>query len=379
MGLALVALAGMASAQNGSEARPTATVLPQVIVRAPAPVRRNHAAATQPHPQQQPTTASGGKDPTAYSVSDTSVGTKTDTPILVTPASVQVVPQQVLKDQQVSGIDQAVKNVSGIAVGGGLAEGNGQPYGTVFVRGFPTDTIFRDGTRLDSYGGDSNLYLQQFANIDRVEVLKGPAAILYGAVEPGGIVNIVTKQPQSTPAYSLEQQVGSFGLARTTINATGPASQDGRLLYRLDTSYDSSSSQVDNVKTSNFFIAPVLLWNIDADNQIKAEFNYRSSFFGQNFGFLPTLNGALINTNPSINYGGYSPAQETTYFAALSWMHRFDNDWSIKQRVVFNAIDVNSAGLLPFAGGSSSAHPHPAAWALRWASTTWSATTRTSP
>jgi iron complex outermembrane receptor protein len=184
-----------------------------------------------------------------------------------------------------------------------------------------------------------------------VEVLKGPAAILYGAVEPGGIVNIATKQPQSTPAYSLEQQLGSFGLVRTTINATGPAAQDGRLLYRLDTSYDSSGSQVDNVKTSNFFIAPVLLWNIDADNQIKAEFNYRSSAFGQNFGFLPTLNGALINTNPSINYGGYSPAQETTYFAALSWMHRFDNDWSIKQRVVFSAIDVNSAGLLPFAGG----------------------------
>jgi iron complex outermembrane recepter protein len=265
------------------------------------------------------------------------------------------VPQQVLRDQQVIGVDQAVKNVSGVITGGGLSSDNGQPYATVFIRGFSTDTIFRDGTRLDSNGGDSNLYLQQFVNIDRVEVLKGPAAILYGAVEPGGILNIVTKQPQSTPAYSLEQQVGSFGLERTTINTTGPASQDGHLLYRLDTSYDSAGSQVDNVKTRNFFIAPVLLWNVDADNQVKAEFSYRSSLFGQNFGFLPTLNGVLINTNPSVNYnGGFSPAHETAYFAALSWMHRFDNDWSIKQRFVFSDIDANSTGLLPFEAGGGS-------------------------
>jgi iron complex outermembrane recepter protein len=69
---------------------------------------------------------------------------------------------------------------------------------------------------------------------------------------------------------------------------------------------------------------------------------------------LPTLNGVLINTNPSVNYGGSSPAQETTYFGALTWMHRFDNDWSIKQRFVFTDISVNSAGSLPFASGGGS-------------------------
>ena len=366
VGLALVAPVRMASAQSADQPLPPVIVEPPTPARAatkPEPAsrtagrakRRNAAAPQSSPPQPTPGSGSAGKDPTAYSVSDSGIGTKTDTPILVTPASVQVVPQQVLRDQQVNSIDQAVKNVSGVVTGGGLSSDNGQPYAAVFIRGFPTGTIFRDGTRLDSYGGDSNLYLQPFANIDKVEVLKGPAAILYGAVEPGGILNIVTKQPQSTPAYSLQQQVGSFGLERTTINATGPASQDGHLLYRLDTSYDSAGSQVDNVKTRNFFIAPVLLWNIDADNQIKAEFNYLSSFFGQNYGFLPTLNGVLISTNPSVNYnGGFSPAQETTYFAALSWMHRFDNDWSVKQRFVFSNIDVNSTGLLPFELGGGS-------------------------
>ncbi|MFX7620901.1 TonB-dependent receptor plug domain-containing protein, partial [Acinetobacter baumannii] len=84
--------------------------------------------------------------------------------------------------------------------------------------------IFRDGTPFYSYGGDSNAFALNFANIENVEILKGPAAILYGAVEPGGIVNVNTKQPQATPAYSLEQQIGSYGLSRTTFNATGPLS-----------------------------------------------------------------------------------------------------------------------------------------------------------
>ena len=365
VGLALVAPVRMAGAQDAVQ------TLPPVTVEAPAPARavtkreaatniarrakrRSIAAARQPR-LQRPTFGSGsvGKDPTAYSVSDSGIGTKTDTPILVTPASVQVVPRQVLKDQQVISLDQALKNVSGVATGGGLSNGNGQSYSSVFLRGFPTDTIFRDGTRLDGFG-NSNLFLQQFANVDKVEVLKGPAAIICGAVEPGGIVNIVSKQPQSTPAYSLEQQFGSFGLERTTINATGPASKEGSLLYRLDTSYDSSGSQVEDVKNRNFFIAPVLQWNIDADNQIKAEYNYRSSVFGQNYGRLPTLNGILINTNPSVNYGGFSPANEINNFAALTWMHRFDNDWSIKQRFVFSQVDDNSAGSLPFAPGGGS-------------------------
>ncbi len=148
VGLALVAPVRMAAAQDAVQ------TLPPVTVEAPAPARavtkreaatniagrakrRSIAAGRQPR-LQRPTFGSGsvGKDPTAYSVSDSGIGTKTDTPILVTPASVQVVPRQVLKDQQVISLDQALKNVSGVATGGGLSNGNGQSYSSVFLRGF---------------------------------------------------------------------------------------------------------------------------------------------------------------------------------------------------------------------------------------------------
>ena len=100
------------------------------------------------------------------------------------------------------------------------------------------------------------------ANVERVEVLKGPGAILYGRSEPGGIVNIVTKQPLATPYYSVQQQFGSYNFYRTTADATGPLTKDDTLLYRVNVSYENSGSFRRFMKEDNLFIAPVVQWNI---------------------------------------------------------------------------------------------------------------------
>ena len=75
------------------------------------------------------------------------------------------------------------------------------------------------------------------------KLLKGPAAILYGAVEPGGIVNLNMKQPLDTPAYSIQQQIGSYASYRTTLDATGPSlSSNKSVLYRFTASYENDNS-----------------------------------------------------------------------------------------------------------------------------------------
>ena len=194
----------------------------------------------------------------ARTVAASVTATKTDAPPMDTPLNIQVVTQQTLQDQAVISLDQALRNVSGVTVGAGGGADNGQPYSSIFLRGFSTDAHFRNGVRLDSFGSDSGTELTQFANIESVAVLKGPSAILYGAVEPGGVVNIVTKQPQATPAYSIEQQVGSYAFYRTVVAATGPVTRDGALLYRVDASYEDSGSFTDLVYNRTIFIAPVL-------------------------------------------------------------------------------------------------------------------------
>lgn len=328
-------------------AKPRQRTVKAVPAASPAPATGGAAAGGSDAEAAAAEAARAKAQAEAYTAPNATTATKTDTPIAQTPASVQVVTQQVLKDQQVITIDQALQNASGVTVNSGGGFSGGRPFASIVLRGFGTDVVLRDGTPIYSYAGDSSAFAQEFANVESVEILKGPAAILYGALEPGGVVNITTKQPQATPAYSIEQQLGSFGLSRTTFNATGPLSTNKDVLYRLDLSYLNQGSQFQDGFTKNAFIAPVVQWRIDQANTVKLEFNYRNLKYNQNLGYLPTLNGALVNTNPAVNYGGRSPDEETTYFAALTHQHKFNADWAIKSRFVFNRTSQDLAGVTP--------------------------------
>ena len=121
----------------------------------------------------------------AYTVTHATTATKTDAPLINTPFSIQVIPRQVMEDQQAVRLEDVTQNVSGVQRGFGYGEFAQQYH----VRGFETNfNTFRNGFRLGQYGMD-------IANLDRVEVLKGPAAALYGRVDPGGLVNQVLKLP----------------------------------------------------------------------------------------------------------------------------------------------------------------------------------------
>jgi iron complex outermembrane receptor protein len=319
------------------------------LMAASAAAQTTSPPAEPAGPPAKPTTVSGlTVQAQPYKTAGAVTATKTDSPILETPLNVQVVTQETLQDQAAFGLDQALRNVSGVTVGAGGAADNGQPYSAVFLRGFSTDAHFRDGVRLDSFGSDSGTELTQFANIESVTVLKGPAAILYGAVEPGGIVNIVTKQPQATPVYSIEQQVGAHALYRTVVDATGPLTANGALLYRLDASYQNSGSPTQFIYDRTLFIAPVVSWAPDASDLVKLEIEYRDANFGQNYGYEPQLNGAFLNTDIATNYAEPSPDHERTFLVGLSWTHAFNAAWSLKEQTLLNNIQQGSAGILPF-------------------------------
>jgi iron complex outermembrane recepter protein len=291
---------------------------------------------------------------TSYVLPTASTGTKTDTPVMDTPLNVQSVTQQVLQDQQAITLQQALQNVSGVSVAEGSGLGTAQRDNGIFLRGFQADTYYRDGFRVDTQlaGFFDFVGAQQLANIASVEVLKGPGAVLYGLVEPGGIVNIVTKEPLNVPYFAVEQQIGSLALYRTTVDATGPLTEDKTWLYRMNMSYENNGapfgSLIDLTRSENIFLAPVIKWNIDGATWVKleAEFNDdRSSFYSP---FDPQINGVFVNIPRSTNYGESSPIFTTTLFSALTWSHNFNNDWSIKQQIAYySANDHGTAYALP--------------------------------
>ncbi|WP_347987584.1 TonB-dependent receptor [Methylomonas sp. AM2-LC] len=261
-----------------------------------------------------------------YVLPNATAGTKTETPIMETPLNVQVISKQVLKDQQVITLGDALKNVSGVVVSHPTISSQMPQGGTqtdITLRGFASSTFLRNGFRLQQGN-------RAMANVESVEVLKGPAAVLYGLVEPGGMVNVITKQPQATPYYALSQQFGSYDMYRTTMDATGPVADNKDVLYRMNMSYQNSGSYQDFVGTEDIFLAPVLKWNISPKTQATVEFEYNRNHQGVGSSFNPYIGGQLLNIPISRNYGEYSPVVTETFFGSINWSHQFNDDWAIK-------------------------------------------------
>lgn len=271
-----------------------------------------------------------------YVLPNATAGTKTETPIMETPVNVQSVSKQVLKDQQVISLDKALTNVSGVTTVAGADQGNGNSF---ILRGFSTNTLFRNGFRLDNFNGFDDS--QQFANVESIEVLKGPAAILYGRVEPGGMVNITTKMPKATPYYSLNQQFGSYSLFRTSVDATGPLTKNDTLLYRVNASFQSNNTFRDLVKNEDVFLAPVVRWNISPRTQATLEMEYQHQNTSFDPQILPMNGNQLIRLPPNRNLMVRNPLEVEQIFVGFNWSHQFNDNWSIKHQINFKRRDEN--------------------------------------
>jgi len=206
-----------------------------------------------------------------YSVPTATTATKMDTPLLETPFAVQVVPASVLEDQQALRLQDITRNVSGVQTNFGY----GDLYQAFALRGFETNVTLRNGERVSGGIGRSEV---EVADVESVEVLKGPAALLYGRLEPGGMINVVTKRPLETSHYSLQQQFGSFEMFRTTFDATGPVLRDGSLFYRTVFTYFNSDNFITYAphgKTA--FVAPSLSWRPTRKLMFNLNFEWRDA------------------------------------------------------------------------------------------------------
>ncbi|MEH2072128.1 MAG: TonB-dependent receptor plug domain-containing protein [Nostoc sp.] len=201
-----------------------------------------------------------------YRVTDGSTATRTDTPLCDIPQSIQVVPRQVLEDQQVRNLSEALRNVPGVTQGPNSS--TCRNFEQPLIRGFVAGSnIQRNGLRDRSYvfqGFDT-------AAIERVEVLKGPASVLYGQGSLGGVINYITKQPLSNPFYAVEASAGSFNFYRGAIDLSGPLNPSKTVLYRLNLAGQTTESFVDFYDEQKYFVAPVVSWQL-SDRTLASQF-----------------------------------------------------------------------------------------------------------
>lgn len=276
-----------------------------------------------------------------YRASRSATATRTDVPIGETPASIQVIPDTVIGDQAALRLNDVYRKVSGVTpayTGNNVAATEGP-----IIRGFSVFNTYWNGFRLR---GQSPSVL---ANVQRVEVLKGPASVLYGQQEPGGLVNLVTKQPLDAPYRSIEQRVGSYDYYETLFDVGAPLNDDGSLRYRINGSYQNAGSFRDFVDNERWFIAPVLTWRITPRTEFTVEGAYMHNDFLWDNGlvFSPATFDPPFEPVLPIERFLQEPAFRSTreeIFAGCRLIHEITENWKVRHMFLYhrNEFDINA-------------------------------------
>ncbi|TDH23533.1 TonB-dependent receptor [Segetibacter sp. 3557_3] len=275
-----------------------------------------------------------------YRQANTSLGTRTDARLIEIPQSAQVVGQQVIKDRQAYTLNEISTVMTGVKANNGM--------GAFSMRGFTGYNPF-DAGFITFNGIRGNLYMWSQApllyNVDRVEVLRGPASVLFSESMPGGVINFVTKKPQADKQIELNATYGSWNMARISADATGAISKDKKLRYRAIGGFDRSNSFRNYQKIRNVFLAPSLAYHFTPNTSLNLDVIYAYASAVQQYDrgvFVKKLANGSYDFN---YYPNHLTVHSPTDFgkthntsAAINFNHRFNDNLSFVavQRYVRN-------------------------------------------
>lgn len=242
------------------------------------------------------------KDPTTYSIADgVRSGSKIDIPLKDVPQTVNVVSQQLIRDTSANSMADTLSYVPGVST----STGDGH-RDQVMIRGFLNiNDWYVDGYR------DDALYYRDLANIERVEVIKGPSAALYGRGSPGGIVNRITKKPDGLERYELALKAGTHDQYRTEVDLGGTLTNDDSIEYRLTGAVEDSHSFRNKFYLKRQAISPSVRFNLDDDTDVLLQFNYLYDKRPSDQGVVGNpATGRPVDTKRDIYYGSSDTKQQ---------------------------------------------------------------------
>lgn len=260
--------------------------------------------------------------PPTYNAPTAVSATKIEAPLRDIPQTVNVVPQQLLRDQGAKSMEAAVKTVPGI----GLSHGDGQ-RDQVTIRGFSAiSDQFIDGLR------DDALYFRDLSNIEQVEVLKGPASVLYGRGSSGGLINRITKKP-GIDKTEIAARVGSWNQKRGEFDVARNL-KDAGVAFRVTGAVERADSYRSQQFLEREAFSPSLSVRLGADTNLLLQGEYLSDRRVTDFG-IPAFNGQPVNVPASAYYGAanakdfdFSQARVSAFSTTLT--HRFNSNWSVR-------------------------------------------------
>ena len=289
--------------------------------------------------------------PHPYVAANSSTVMKMDIPVQQLPFSVKTITKDLLKDQNAITLERAMENANAIA------SDNGSGWGakSYAIRGFDlTNRLLVNGVRATDYAEVDP------ALIEKVEVLKGSAANLYGRTEPGGLINIVTLKPEENFKLSASQGFGSYDLYRTTADVTGSANTSKTILYRMIVANTNSNSYRDTVETNHLTVSPSFTFKITPKDEAYVRYEHKTFRDTTDYGqpLLPNAydqNGnptskSIINLGRNVVVGGYGNFNNLNEDNILTkWGHEINDQWKLNTTLNYynwgqNGIDGSFGG-----------------------------------
>lgn len=274
-----------------------------------------------------------------YKVGPTSA-TRTDTPLIETPQSVQVLTNQVLKDLNINKLDSSLDYVSGIS----RQNNFGGMWDNFSIRGFTGHensgiSLLKNGFA-DNRGYNAP---RDTANIERIEFLKGPSGSLYGNSEPGGTINIVTKQAHFESLNKIDTTIGSDDYYRVAADINAPLNDN--FAYRLNVAAEKKNSFRDHIESNRYVIAPSFLWHLNDETS----FTYNAEYIRQEAPLdrgIVAINEEVEALDNNIYLGnpdnGDMTLQNFTHHLKLN--HYLSDNWSTNIGVAYKTSSFNGTG-----------------------------------
>jgi iron complex outermembrane receptor protein len=353
----LIAMIDVTPAQAQSSARE----LPAVVVDQPS---RRPAARSRPAPRRQAASAAsrrnvqrvqtapdaaaaaGARTETAtgpvrgYLAGQSGTGTKTDTPLRETPQSITVVTADRVTDQGALTVQESLRYVPGV-----FADAYGPDSRGDYPRIRGQDpNIYLDGTRMVNTW-QFNEWRPDPYTLSRIEVLRGPASVLYGDTSTAGLLNLVSKRPQAEPFNEIGVQYGSFNRKQVQLDSTGKLTKDGEWLYRFIGVLRDSGTQTDYVPDDRIVLAPSLTWRPTNNTNWTVLGTYQKDMTGSSTAFLPhegTLfpgpNG-LIPVRRFASDPSFDKYQTETGAISSLFEHSFGDGLKIRQNMRYAHVE----------------------------------------
>lgn len=271
-----------------------------------------------------------------YYVRESQGATRIATDVMDIPRAVTLIPEQVIIDQQATELEDVLRNVSSVS----RSNGTGGTNDDYTMRGFRRNSTYRDGF------ASANAKIAT-GNVESIEVIKGPASVLYGAVQPGGIVNVVTKKPQAEDYQLLHLTTDEHGKKYVLADSTGALNQDASLLYRLVASGEDSETFRQGVDKKRLLLSPSLGWYLNDDTFFNLNFEYQKNDVPIDHGVI----GGFVNNDPALAIRpldlnveqtfieDFDFSKETIKTLALDFESNFNNGWRLRAKLVGQKTD----------------------------------------